>query len=91
MAIKQRRYFVERAQYLADYAADNCARCDQTDGLCFNNRRIGKCLHSTYIVGTLDNCLYTVNIDYPLTDLRRYNFERPLTRDELAEVLRKNA
>jgi hypothetical protein len=81
---------LERAQYLADFAKDNCEKCDCSNGICHENGKIEKCLRSDHIVGRLGQALYTVRPDFALTDFRHWNFEDDFTVTELSEILRRN-
>lgn len=81
----------EKQQFLSDLATDLCPSCEGSDFDCINSRRLKKCLRSCRLTGNLDNVIFTIRKQYRESDFRRWDFERTLSREQLAEVLRGNA
>lgn len=82
---------IHKALDLTNHYAFYCSACPKDEGVCFVNHRISTCLNSEKKVGKYCGETYVVNEKYNKRDIRRYDFERDFTNDELAEILRCNA
>lgn len=86
------------ARYLVWLAERTCPRCLFSDaavrlakGLCAANTSIGTCLRrEDYVMGTAFGSDYLLKDGFKFTDPRRYDFDL-LSREELSEILRRNA